>query len=113
MDDYSSLTPEQIVFTLIMHAGNSKSSSLEAMKAARSGEDDVVAEKIAEAQAELLEAHNLQTSLLSSCAAGESVDVDILMVHAQDHLGGATVVLDLVLEMIEMERQIRKLEKAK
>ena len=108
MDDYSSLTPEQIVFTLIMHAGNSKSSSLEAMKAARSGEDDVVAEKIAEAQAELLEAHNLQTSLLSSCAAGESVDVDILMVHAQDHLMNAMTVMDLCKEIIAMKKEEHK-----
>ena len=48
--------------------------------------------------------------MLTGFAQGKDVPIDILMVHAQDHLNGAIVTLDFVKELIDVEKQIQKLQ---
>ena len=103
-------TAEQVSFELISHAGNSKSCSMEAMVAAERGNYELVDLKLKEADEELREAHQIQTSLLTDFARGEKLEVDVLLVHAQDHLNGAILTYDFAKKLISLTRKIQLLE---
>ena len=66
--------------------------------------------KLQEASEELTIAHQMQTDLLTKMSRGEEVKVDILMVHAQDHLSSAILVNDLAKQLIAMEKEIQELK---
>ena len=50
----------------------------------------------------MLEAHHIQTSLLAKEANGDHTEVNVMLVHAQDHLMTAILAKELIAEMIEM-----------
>ena len=93
---------EQIVFTIIVHAGDARSHALEALRYAREHKFTEANESMAKAKAELIEAHQIQTELLQAEAAGEKHEVNLLLIHAQDHLMTAILAKDLIEEMILM-----------
>jgi cellobiose PTS system EIIA component len=104
-DDY------EVAFELISTAGSSKSSSMLALQAARSGDADKAAALLAQAEADLLAAHRLQTELVQREAAGDQVPVNIILVHAQDHLTGAMLLKDLAAELIHVHAELRALRR--
>ena len=73
-------------FELILHSGNSKSSSMEAIEYARQGDIQEADFKMNEAQEELLLAHKIQSKLLAKSAKVDHFNPNMLLVHAQDHL---------------------------
>ena len=87
---------------LITNAGESRSLSFEALKAAKQGDYEVAKEKIEKANDKALDAHEIQTQLITKEAEGEDVELGLLMVHAQDHLMTSMLAKDLILELIEM-----------
>lgn len=97
-------------FTLILHAGNAKSSAMEGVLAANNGDFQKAEDKLAEASQELKQAHQMQTDLLVRMSRGEEVPVDILMVHAQDHLNAATIISEMAKQLIRMEKEIQELQ---
>lgn len=97
-------------FTLILHSGNAKSSAMEAIRAANQKDYELAEKKLQEASEELTIAHQMQTNLLTKMSRGEEVKVDILMVHAQDHLSSAILVNDLAKQLIAMEKEIQELK---
>lgn len=97
-------------FELVLHAGNAESSAMMAIESAREGRVDEAESLLEEASAELQTAHRLQTSMLSKAASGESVAVDILLVHAQDHLSMASVLMTVAGESIESAKALQALE---
>ncbi|WP_129689880.1 PTS lactose/cellobiose transporter subunit IIA [Gottfriedia acidiceleris] len=101
-------TIEQTAFQLILHAGNAKSSLMEAMQAARAGNLEEANSKIEEAKVELNLAHHAQTSLIQGEARGENVELSILLIHAQDHLMNALTMRDLVTEIIFLHEKLNK-----
>lgn len=101
----------QKAFELILHAGNSKSSSMEALALTREGKYTEADEKFKDANEEFNKAHEVQTSLLFESANGVSLQPDILLVHAQDHFTSAMVCLDLCQEMTMMMRQLNEITK--
>ncbi len=103
MDD----TRYQLAFQIILHAGNSKSKSMIAMKKARAGEMDEAVELIALAHEDLNQAHLIQTTLSQAEICGEPVDMNIIMVHAQDHLGMAIVMSEVAEEILHIYKTFR------
>ena len=89
-------------FQLILHSGNSRSSSMEALECARNGKFEEAEKKLEEAEKELGEAHDAQTKLLVEEAQGAEMKPNILLVHAQDHFTAAMVNLDLSREIIHL-----------
>ena len=77
---------DQIAMNLIVLAGNARSKAMEAIETAREAKFDEARHLLQEAQQELNAAHHTQTDLLSASAKGEQITMDILLVHAQDHL---------------------------
>ncbi len=103
-------TMEETVFQIILHGGNGKSSSMEAIAAAKRGDFTEARAKLQEAADALNEAHHVQTSLIQGEIRGEKVEISLLMVHAQDHLMNAITLKDLATEFVDLYETI-KLEK--
>ena len=93
-------------FQLILHSGNSRSSSMEALEYARNGKFEDAEKKLEDAEKELSEAHDAQTKLLVEEAQGAEMTPNILLVHAQDHFTAAMVNLDLSREIIQLYRML-------
>lgn len=93
---------EMIVFGLITSSGSAKSYAMEAIQLAKSGEIQEAYKAIEEAEKCLGEAHKTQTTLIQAEARGESVEISILLVHAQDHLMNAILVKELAAEFVEL-----------
>lgn len=98
---------EQASFQLILHAGNAKSSAMEAISYAKKGDFENAHEKLDEANQELVKAHDIQTALLVKNAQGKTINIDILMVHAQDHLNHALTSIDFAAEIIDLYKVIK------
>lgn len=97
-------------FELILHAGNSKSSSMEAIELARQGEIGEADTKMNEAHEELVIAHKIQSKLLAKSTKVDSMQPNMLLVHAQDHLNGAATQLDLAKEIINLYEQVLEIK---
>lgn len=99
---------EQVIMELIVNAGNARSKLMQAIKAAKGGDMKLAKEKIKEANEALNKAHDFQTNLIQREAAGDGVEISLLMVHAQDHLMNAMTVRDLAQEIVAMYEEFRK-----
>ncbi len=96
----------QAIMGLIVNGGNAKSSSMEAIQAAKKGDFDEADAKLKEADAALGEAHNSQTGMLTKEASGDHVKVTLLMVHGQDHLMNAITFRDLAGEIVDLYKKL-------
>lgn len=97
----------EFAMEIIANSGMSRSSSMEAIKLAKSGEFEKAEEKIKEAEKFYFKAHEAQNSLIFKEANGEEkIDVNILMVHAQDHLTMALMTKDNAKEFIDLYKKI-------
>lgn len=96
---------------IIMYAGTAKSCALLATEYAENGDFDGAQEQMAQAQEAMASAHDLQFGLISAEAAGNPVDVNVLLVHAQDHLSMAITAIDFAERLIAVYRRLGALEK--
>lgn len=103
MEDQKNL---EAVMGLIVYGGNAKSDAMEAIAAAKTGDFELADQKIADAEASLVQAHHSQTGMLTQEAQGEHVEVTLLTVHSQDHLMTAIAFTDLAKEIIDLYRRI-------
>ena len=71
---------------IILHAGNAKSAALMAIDAAHDGDFEEAEKQLAEAQSEMGAAHKMQFELTQAEANGNEVDINIILIHAEDHL---------------------------
>lgn len=94
----------EVAFQIILHAGNGKSSAMEAIQEAKESNFKRADQLIEEAGTELGKAHGHQTKLLQEEASDEGVSVNVILVHSQDHLMTAMTVRDLAVEIIEIYR---------
>ena len=94
-----------VVMGLIMNGGNAKSHAFQAIQLAKKGDFDGAASEIKEADASLKAAHDVQTDMLTKEAQGEHTEVDLYMVHAQDHLMNGITFRDLAVEIIELYKR--------
>ncbi|UFT99148.1 PTS lactose/cellobiose transporter subunit IIA [Radiobacillus kanasensis] len=94
----------EIAFQIILYAGNGKSSAMEAIQEAKEGNFERADELIQEASEELGKSHEFQTKLLHKEANGEQNQINVILIHSQDHLMTAMTVRDLAVEIIEIYR---------
>jgi PTS system cellobiose-specific IIA component len=99
-------TDYDVAFKIIMFAGNSKSSSMLAIAAARQGNSEEAKTHLDQADQDLKAAHEAQTELITEEARGNAVPVNIILVHSQDHLTGALLMRDLADEFIQLYLQL-------
>lgn len=91
---------EQVAFSIILNAGDARSHALEALRYAREQKFAEAEESMAQAKTKLIAAHCIQTDLLQAEASGEKQEINLLLIHAQDHLMTAILAKDLIEEMI-------------
>ncbi len=97
---------EQVIMTIITFSGDARSSSMEAIAHAKSGETEKAKACIDDATEKLGLAHKEQTSLIRAEASGENVAPSLLLIHAQDHLMTAMTMKDLANEFVDMYERI-------
>lgn len=95
-------------FEIILHSGSARTVVHEAFADMREGRYDEAAEKLEAANADLLEAHHAQTKLLQDYASGIEIKIEIIMVHAQDHLMTTMTLREVALEMLNLYRKVDK-----
>lgn len=93
-------------FQIISCAGNSRSVSALAVRAAKDGDYDKAKEFLEEANETLTEAHKAQTDLLHFEANGNKLEATVLLIHAQDHLSMAMVEYNSALEITNLYYEI-------
>ncbi|WP_373760427.1 PTS cellobiose transporter subunit IIA [Streptococcus ferus] len=93
-------------FEIILNSGNARTIVHEAFAEMRSGNYDVAAQKLEDANNELLLAHKAQTDLLQEYASGTEIKIEIIMVHAQDHLMTTMTLREVALEMLELYKKV-------
>ncbi|WP_237680843.1 PTS lactose/cellobiose transporter subunit IIA [[Erwinia] mediterraneensis] len=102
---------ESTVMELIIHAGEARSSAMQALQEARQHhwhEADALLESAREAARN---AHKIQTALIGADEGCGKIPVNLIMVHAQDHLMNAMLCRDLVEELIYLHREMHELVK--
>lgn len=100
---------ESTVMELIIHAGEARSSSMQALREARAHNWAVADELLETAQRAIREAHKIQTALIGADEGCGKIPVNLIMVHAQDHLMNAMLCRDLVEELIYLHGEMQSL----
>lgn len=99
----------ELSFGLILHAGNAKSKALMAIEEAREYNFDEANKLLEEASQDLKQAHQIQTDLIQKEAQEIKTEVNVMLVHAQDHLTTAMIMLDQAQEFINIYQLIKQL----
>lgn len=94
-------------FSIIAEAGDSKGYAMDAIRAARTGNFEQAAELLKQADEAMARAHDTQFDLLQRETNGNPAKVNVLLVHAQDHMTMAIVARDLAEEMIELYKELK------
>lgn len=102
---------ELISFQIISAVGTAKSTFIEAMRLAEKNEFEAAEEKIKEGQSEFLEGHKAHASLIQKEAAGDNVNINMLLMHAEDQLMSAETIKIMAEEIIKLNKRIKTLEK--
>ena len=98
---------EQTVMELIINAGESKSLAMEALSAAKKGEWKKVDECLSLSAQASKRAHDMQTYLIGLDEGEGKVPVNLIMVHAQDHIMTAMLAKELIIELIEIHEKLK------
>ena len=95
---------EQQSVGMISAAGDSKAKAFEALKKVKESKYDEARALLQEAREIDLEAHKIQTQLITAEMSGgeNKPEVGLLMVHAQDHYMTSQLARDLIEEMINV-----------
>ena len=96
---------QEIAFKIILDSGNARTLVHEGFKAMRENKLQEAEEKLEEANA-----HNVQTKLLHDYANGTEIIMDVIMVHAQDHLMTTMTIREVAIEMLVMYQKMEKEE---
>lgn len=91
-------------FALIADAGEAKSLAFMALADAKKGDFESSDANMKQSDEAYLRAHNRQTELLVKEANGEHTPVNVMLVHAQDHLMTSNLARELIRELIELYR---------
>lgn len=100
----------EIILNIIMHSGEARSCSTEAIAFAKKGDFDKAKKLIIKADEQLGYAHNSQTSLIQGEVASDKIDFSLMLVHAEDHLMTSMTFRDLALELIDVHQKINSIQ---
>ena len=93
---------EMVSFGIIAHAGDARSYAFGALEAAKAGNFEEAEALLKQSNDAAVEAHHMQTELLVNEANGNKTPVDVLLVHAQDHLMTSMLAVEVIKELIEI-----------
>lgn len=95
-----------MIFGIISNAGNARSLAFEAIEAGENDDFEKATALVTEGREALGQAHVLQTQMIQAEARGEHVEVNIILVHAQDHLTAAETELNMAEKFIKLYQKL-------
>lgn len=99
---------QEIAFEIILYSGDARTLIHESFQSMREEAFSEAEEKLETANEALIKAHKAQTSLLQNYANGEKIVMDVIIVHAQDHLMTTMTLREMALEMLLLYKKIHK-----
>jgi len=105
----SKIQPEElqsIAFQVILESGNGQEIIHQAFALMREVKFAEAEAKLEIAKDAIIRPHGSQASLLQRYASGINFDVDILMVHAQDHLMTTLMLKEVASEMLHLYKKV-------
>lgn len=96
MDDENDL----VSMTIIANSGDARSFAFKALEEAKEGNFEEAEELLAKSNVAANLAHKAQTELLFKEANGDRQDINVLLVHSQDHLMTSMLAFELIKEII-------------
>lgn len=97
---------QMVAFEIILHSGNARTAVHEAMDFMKEAKFDEAEAKLAEADEELTLAHKAQADMLHEFGQGTKIEVQIIMVHAQDHLMTTMTLKEVAVEMENIYKRL-------
>ena len=91
---------DMVSMTLIANSGDARSMAFGALEAAKAGNFEEADELMKKSEEAATLAHKAQTDLLFKEANGDHTEVNVLLVHAQDHLMTSMLATELIKEII-------------
>lgn len=102
------MTPEmeQVCFQIISASGMAKSLYIEAISYAKQKDFEQARSLINQAEDCFVDAHKVHAQLISQEAAGQSVDVSLLLMHAEDQMASCELAKLFANELIELYEKV-------
>lgn len=91
-----------VAMNIIANAGDARSFAFQALASAKGGKFDEAEALMKKAKGASAEAHKAQTELLFKEANGEKQEVNVLLIHSQDHLMTSILAMELIEELITL-----------
>lgn len=101
---------ELICFQIISASGGAKSAYTAALEAAKEGDYEEAEKMIKEGDEMLNQGHAPHATLVQQEAAGNSPEVSLILIHAEDQMMGAESFKAMVEEFIEVYKQLDALK---
>ncbi|WP_165311804.1 PTS lactose/cellobiose transporter subunit IIA [Vibrio ziniensis] len=98
---------ESTVMELIINAGEARSCAMQALYAAKADQWQDVDQLLQQSTEASKRAHQVQTELIGLDEGCGKVPVNLIMVHAQDHIMTSMLARELIEEMIELHKLVR------
>lgn len=95
---------------LIYYSGNAKSKAMESIMCAEQGNLELARSKLLEARNELVQSHQIQTTMMQEEMNGKKIEKSILLIHSQDHFMSASLCCDLAERFICVYEKMEKRE---
>jgi PTS system cellobiose-specific IIA component len=97
---------ELLSFQIIAEVGSARSYFIEAIHAAKKGNFEAAAERMAQGEHHFTQGHHHHTEMIQQEASGVPVPMSILLTHAQDQLMSAETFKILAAELIDLYKKI-------
>ena len=97
---------EEIVMGLIINSGKARNLAYTALEQAKQGQYLEATELMEQSKLALSEAHKVQTKMIEADMGEGKIKVNLILVHAQDHLMNTMLAKELVTELIELHKKI-------
>jgi len=97
---------ESTVMELIINAGESRSCAMQALFEAKKGHWDESEGLLKQSKEAAKLAHDVQTQLIGADEGEGKLPINLIMVHAQDHIMTAMLARDLVVELIDVYKKL-------
>ncbi|GMA69011.1 PTS cellobiose transporter subunit IIA [Leuconostoc litchii] len=99
-----------VAFEIILHSGNARTLVHQAFDEMRKRNFIKSNEDLKISNDELLLAHKAQSQLLKDYASGNKIDMEVILVHAQDHLMTTMTLREMAIEMQHLYEEVQNIE---
>lgn len=101
---------EMTCFQIISAVGMAKSSYIEAIQEAKKGNIERAKELIQEGEKSFVGGHEAHAGLIQQEASGQAVQLNLLLMHAEDQLMAAETCKIMAVEVIDLYERLTALE---